>query len=118
MKLSTRLSRAAIRESWTLRYLTPPEPLDPTWIARAECRGIPADAVSTSLCATCTARLDCLHDAYLIEQDLALNEIFHVRGGLSAKVRVAALRSQRRPVEMHPLVSSIMAYEDETDAVA
>ena len=118
MKLSTRLTRAAIRESWTLRYLTPPEPLDPTWPHRGECLGVPAETVRPSLCETCTVRLDCLHDAYVVEADLALNEIFHVRGGLSAKVRITALRAQRRPSVLHPLVAAIMAADDHEEAVA
>lgn len=118
MKLATRLTRAAIRQSWILRYLTPPEPLDPTWRSRAECRGVPAEAVHPRLCETCPARLDCLHDAYLVEADLPLNEIFHVRGGLPARARIDALRDHRRPTVLHPLVAAIMAYDDETGAVA
>ena len=98
--------RKAVRESWLLRYATPPGRVRVGWEEFAACKGmgidvffptttIAASNVAYEICARCPVRLACLHDAFVVEAGGNTNHIFGIKGGLSPSAR-------REFLEAHP----------------
>ncbi len=80
-----------------------------TWVTAAACRGCSVDLFyadrsgssteALAVCATCPVRAECLADALAFERTVAVQEVYGVRGGMSAmeRRRLLAVDRVRQP---------------------